>query len=332
MPNAADTLLLPILNGDVNANSGPWLFLGARAPDKGFPDGLTDNLICEQHMRGPFLELQMRGANVQTAISSEHPFEGGFVLIGKHRGENEAMIARANSLCRQGATILIAGDKTSGIGSLKKRISQKLQIEGSLAKHHATVFWVRNELESTALQTPATFSPLEGFKTAPGMFSPEKIDKGSAFLAEFIDKSVRGAVADFGAGWGYLSQTIIQNSAASSLDVFEAHWPSLEAAKMNLQPLQKLPIVYHWLDITREPITRRYDCVVMNPPFHAGRKTEPVLGENFIEVAAKVLKPKGRLLLVANSGLPYERKLSAIFSNSRELGKRDGFKILLAEK
>ena len=91
-------------------------------------------------------------------------------------------------------------------------------------------------------------------------------------------------------------------------------------------------MAFHWLDITREPITRRYDCVVMNPPFHTGRKTEPALGEKFIEIAAKVLKPKGRLLLVANSGLPYEKKIVAHFSHSKELAKRDGFKILLAEK
>ena len=68
-------------------------------------------------------------------------------------------------------------------------------------------------------------------------------------------------------------------------------------------PLPAVPDTLADIDITREPITRRYDCVVMNPPFHAGRKTEPALGEKFIEIAAKALKPKGRLLLVANSAL-----------------------------
>ncbi|MEM8541275.1 MAG: class I SAM-dependent methyltransferase [Pseudomonadota bacterium] len=332
MSGAADTLFLPFSNGDLSANSGEWLYLGARAPDKGFPDGLVDQLVCEQHMRGPFLDLQIRGANVSTAVMNAEPFAGAFILIGKHRGENEAMIGRAASLCRQDAKVVIAGDKTIGIASLKRRIAQTVPIEGSLAKYHATAFWIDNEPKLKDLAALNAISMPTGFQTAPGMFSPESIDKGSAILANFIDKSIRGSVADFGAGWGYLSQIIAQNSAASSLDLFEAHWPSLEAAKANLRSIDRLPLVYHWLDITRETITRRFDWIVMNPPFHTGRKTEPGLGEKFIETSEKALKPNGRLLLVANSGLPYEKKILAHFSNCRELEKRDGFKILLAEK
>ncbi len=332
MPSAADTLFLPILSGDVTEPSEPWLFLGARAPGNGFPDGLLKHLVCEQPMRGPFLDLQMRGADVCTSVLADDTFAGALVLIGRHRGENEAMVARAASLCRQGSTILIAGDKTNGIGSLRKRIAKVAEIEGSQAKYHATVFWIQSVPaigENTARKAA---SKPAGFQTAPGMFSAEKIDSGSSLLAEFIDESINGAVADFGAGWGYLSHAIAKNGAARSLDLFEAHWPSLEAARHNLIGFDDLPMEYHWFDITREPISTRYDCIVMNPPFHADRKTEPALGEKFIEVASNALKPKGRLLMVANSGLPYERKISAHFSRFNELEKRDGFKILLAEK
>lgn len=332
MPGAADTLFLPILNGDVNLDASPWLFLGARAPDKGIPADLIDHLVCEQHMREPYLDLQMRGADVQTSISEDQQFAGALILIGKHRGENEAMIARAATLCHQGSVIIVAGDKTSGIGSLKKRMAQHSEIEGSQAKYHATVFWIRNVSNLSGAPKSARIAQPAGFKTAPGMFSPEKIDKGSALLAEHIDKSIRGAVADFGSGWGYLSRVIVEKGAANTLDLFEAHWPSLEAAKNNLLTIDGPTMSYHWLDITREPISRRFDGIVMNPPFHTGRKSEPALGEKFIETAAKVLKPKGRLLMVANSGLPYEKTLTAHFARFKELEKRDGFKILFAEK
>lgn len=332
MPSAADTLFLPVLNGDVDVTQGPWLFLGARAPDQGFPQSLADQLICEQPMRGPYLDLQMRGADVHNSLPVNDAFEGAFILIGKHRGENEDMVARAASLCENGSTIVIAGDKTSGIGSLKKRMAQNAQIEGSQAKYHATVFWLSNDPALFETTEKTEVSMPSGFVTAPGMFSPEKIDKGSSLLAKHIDRSIRGAVADFGAGWGYLSQKIAADSAVSTLDLYESHWPSLEAAKQNLTYHDRLPIDYHWIDITREPISRRYDCIVMNPPFHKRRKTEPALGERFIEVASSALKPKGRLLMVANSGLPYEKKLSEKFHRFKQLEKTDGFKILLAEK
>lgn len=332
MPSAADTMFLPVLDGDVDVTLGPWLFLGAHAPDKGFPEHRAERLVCEQHLRGPYLDLQMRGADVYYSLPGETSYAGAFVLIGKHRGENEDMVARASSLCGIGSKIVIAGHKTSGIASLKKRIARSFHIEGYRAKYHATVFWLSNNPALSETAEKSTFSMPSGFVTAPGMFSPEKIDKGSSLLAKFIDQSIVGAAADFGAGWGYLSHKIATDSAASSLDLFEAHWPSLEAAKQNLLQIDRLPTAYHWHDITREPILQRFDCVVMNPPFHTGRKTEPALGEKFIEAAASVLKPKGRLLMVANSGLPYEKKLSEKFRRFKELEKSDGFKILLAEK
>ena len=42
------------------------------------------------------------------------------------------------------------------------------------------------------------------FRTAPGMFSHDRIDAGSRLLAECLPETAKGAAADFGAGWGYL--------------------------------------------------------------------------------------------------------------------------------
>ena len=68
----------------------------------------------------------------------------------------------------------------------------------------------------------------------------------------------------------------------------------------------------------------------MNPPFHQGRKADPDLGRAFIDAAARALKPKGALWLVANRHLPYESHLGQRFANVSEVAGTPKFKILHA--
>src|SRR3546814_9644828 len=56
------------------------------------------------------------------------------------------------------------------------------------------------------------------------------------------------------------------------------------------------------------------------------------IGRRFIAVAAEVLKPGGRLWLVANRHLPYESVLDASFGSARLVAQRDGFKVVEAVK
>jgi 16S rRNA (guanine1207-N2)-methyltransferase len=71
--------------------------------------------------------------------------------------------------------------------------------------------------------------------------------------------------------------------------------------------------------------------VISNPPFHQGRAAEPALGIAFIEAAGRILKPSGRLLLVANRQLPYEAALARVFRSTTTLSEDAGYKVLLAE-
>ena len=69
-----------------------------------------------------------------------------------------------------------------------------------------------------------------------------------------------------------------------------------------------------------------------SPPFHTSRAADPALGRGFIAAAAAMLKPSGRLWLVANRHLPYETEARARFREVEELAGTDRFKILCAAK
>ena len=71
---------------------------------------------------------------------------------------------------------------------------------------------------------------------------------------------------------------------------------------------------YHWVDLNHQPTLSPLDFVIMNPPFHDGKKQESDVGKNFIINAAKSLKTNGILYMVANIFLPYEQNTQRKFS------------------
>ena len=165
------------------------------------------------------------------------------------------------------------------------------------------------------------------------MFSADGPDVGSALLAEHFNDRIFGRVADFGAGWGYLSNRLVaQCPRLETLELFEADWASLEAAKSNVPASGSVTTQFHWCDMTQEAPRTPFNWVVMNPPFHTSRAAEPELGNRFIEAAARCLPAGGRLLMVANTNLPYERTLQSLFKKVERLDQANGFKVLEAVK
>lgn len=89
---------------------------------------------------------------------------------------------------------------------------------------------------------------------------------------------------------------------------------------------------FHWADALNWAAPGPVDAVVMNPPFHIGRSSDPGLGRAFIRAAARMLSPRGQLFMVANRHLPYEGDLSATFADVREIGGDNRFKIVQAAR
>ena len=334
MSGAVDTLFIPFASGDIDAPAGGRIaFLNAAVPQE-LPDTVAKPaLVCEQGFRPDFRALERAGFTVLPELDpGADGFACALVLAGKHKGENRALIARAARLVRPGGIVAVAGDKTLGIQPLRKWAGDRVALQGSLAKHHATVFWFAVPADEAFADASEAVPPVEDrFETAPGMFSAGKPDPGSVLLARFIDARVAGAVADFGAGWGYLAAHVLESGKPASLALFEAHYPSLKAAERNLATLAGgVPVEAHWQDLTAEPVARRFDWIVMNPPFHAARAAEPDIGKAFVAAASKALVPGGRLLMVANRKLPYEQALAQGFRRVEEKTVEAGFKVIEA--
>jgi len=328
-PDYKDALLLELDRG-IAEPIGDWHMYNA-VHLQGLDQTWIEALNCEQALRPEFLKLERAGASVVPQFSIADSLSGTIVLLGRNRKVNEGNIIRAWNACAEGGQIIVAGDKTAGIGSLRKWVGQKTEITDSFSKHHAVVFWFSKSGEKW--KQPSLAREAKGYHLAEGMFSSDGPDKASRLLAEHFDKRLGGPIADLGAGWGYLSNELLKHTKkVNELALFEADYHSLEAARKNVQPYEGLKPTFHWCDVTTEFKKKPYQWVIMNPPFHSGRSAEPELGKRFIQVAASTLPSGGRLIMVANRNLPYEDTLNKVFRHFKILEERDGFKVIEAVK
>ncbi|CAN7216777.1 class I SAM-dependent methyltransferase [Mesorhizobium caraganae] len=310
------------------------LFLGAE-PGFRLPGGFEAALHLVQGFRPHFRALE-RAGNTVTPRPEGDAFDAALVLAGRHRGQNEMRIAEAIERVAPGGLIVVAGGKEDGIDSLRKRIDELVPLEGHLPKHHGIAFWLRRPVDLVAAEKLRIANPvalIDGrFRTAPGMFSFDRIDAGSKLLVDNLPKDLRGKIADFCAGWGYVAAEIAASSPGiTGLDLYEADFDALEAAKNNIGNISFEP-GFFWIDLLSEPVERRYDAIVMNPPFHRSRAAEPEIGTGMIQAAGKALKPGGRLFMVANRQLPYEPVLKAAFSSHTEITRDGMFKVFAARR
>ena len=328
-----DRLALAVGSGAV-ALPGAGDVLVLRAAPSDFLDLVpADRLRCVQTFRPLHDALAAEGRHVAT--EAEGPAAMVVVNLTRSRAESLGNVARGLGLLAPAGLLLVAGAKVDGIDSLARAVGEALPVAGAFVKAHGRVFWLaRPERLPEAVEdwarTAALAANAEGLVTAPGMFSPAHADPGSRLLAEVLPGRLAGRVADLGAGWGWLARAALErNPEIALLDLHEAELLALDAARQNVADPRAR---FHWTDATRlGKDAGPCDAVVMNPPFHRGRAAEPDLGAAFIAAAGRILKPQGRLLMVASRQLPYEAVIDARFRRWSRLGDAGGYKILEAE-
>lgn len=325
-------LFLPIEDGFAPAPtpSSPALVFGAEAGFRS-PAGVDRAAwVCVQPFRPDYLALKAAGFEVGPTAPAAL-YASAYVVASRYRARTEAFVETALTRLLPGGILVVAGGLMDGGDAAAKRLKARFPGGERRSKRHGVVFFAQ-VASPMAQPAPGLTTIEEGWLTAPGSFSADAIDPASCLLLDSLPGDLTGRVADFGAGWGYLAGSLgARSPGVCHIDLYEADYLALQAAKANLAArLTTVEAGFFWQDVVAEPVTRRYDAIVMNPPFHVSRAADPQLGKAFIAAAAAALKPGGRLFLVANRNLPYERTLADMFASSGELRVADGFKVLFA--
>lgn len=333
MNPALETLLLAIREDGGPVVPARALLLGAE-PHESFRD--WPDLTGWQPFKPQAVAWETAGLARAAAPAGIYPLV--MVLPGKSRDETLAWFALARAHLAPGGRLFAALPNTAGAARFEQELERACGRVESLQKHkcrafHATDDGTWREDLFAAWRALGEPRPVPGtdFLAQAGLFSVDHIDPGSALLAAHLPGGIRGRVADFGAGWGYLTDVTLRRCpAVTGADLYEADARALDCARLNLAGADR-PVAYHWHDVAAG-VPDGYDAIVMNPPFHRGQDTRVELGRAFIAAAAKSLRRGGGLYLVANRQLPYEAALDANGLTWRAAAGDATYKLLFARK
>lgn len=288
---------------------------------------MLDTARCEviQTFHPDFAGWDKRGLPVVTEPNG--PYAAVIVTLPRARDLAEDRLAMASAMTPDGL-VIVDGAKTDGIESIAKALRNHVPVEGQVSKAHGKCLWFKGGVDLSMWRKSARHLP-SGDVTRPGVFSADGPDPASQALAAALPDTLKGRFADLGAGWGWLAKEILKREGVTALHLVEAEKIALDCARENVTDTRA---VFHWADVAGWTPPTPLDGIIMNPPFHNGRKADPKIGQAFITAAARILAPHGRLWLVANRHLPYEITLAEAFRETSEIAGDGRFKVLTAAR
>ena len=160
------------------------------------------------------------------------------------------------------------------------------------------------------------------FYTSPGVFSKDKIDRGTLALAENMIIEKNSKVLDVGCGIGVLGIAAAKlfNSAVVMTDINKR---AVMLAKKNAE-LNNVKAEIYQGNLYEKIKDNDFDAVVSNPPNTAGKE----LCFQLIEESKNYLKQNGSLQIVARhnkGGKTLSKKMEEIFGNVKVVAKKSGY-------
>lgn len=274
-------------------------------------------------------------------IADMASYHAVFCALPKQKEASLYALASALQHLEEGGLLVAMAPNDAGGKRLEKWFSEFGLSATAASKSKCRIVWaqkrgVHQEKIKTAITAGAPqVKTIEGqeFLTQAGIFGWDKIDQGSKLLSQHIPDNLYGQGADFGCGYGYLAHHLLSRpNKIKTLNVLDADYDALKCCTENLQKFDGVEIKPEWADLTVKYNGVPLDFIIMNPPFHQGKKMDSDLGQKFIITAANALKKNAALYMVANAHLPYEHLLASLFSKVEKLDEKQGFKVYKALK
>ncbi|OUS11680.1 hypothetical protein A9Q89_08085 [Gammaproteobacteria bacterium 53_120_T64] len=287
------------------------------------------------------------------SVFSNGSFQRVVYRVSKEKLVAHHIINHALRLLADDGELVLLGAKNEGIKTYASKAAVYFNNRASVAKHGnhylATICKTKtsaNDSEKRVLALKAPYEKLAPVITCngnklyskPGLFGWNKIDRGSALLAQHLSEFFAGfatspeTLLDLGCGYGYLSVM-----AAQALSEVNLHIVASDNCAAAIIACRKNFTVFNIngevvSDDCASGITATFDALICNPPFHQGFKTDSRLTEKFLNSAARHLKPAGRALFVVNQFVPLEKLAQPLFTHSEKIIEAEGFKLVILSK
>lgn len=266
------------------------------------------------------------------------PLEQIFYRVSKEKPLTHHLINQAARALPQGGLLFLSGEKNQGI---KTYIGKAAELFGCQAKSqkngsvYSAVLGKQTDSQNflddsdyTELRPIAQQGSIT-FHSKPGLFGWQKIDRGSEFLIEQLDRFLQqqrpASLLDLGCGYGYLG--LMSAHLPVERRVFtDNNAAALIAADYNCRANGiEAEILAGDAGNSLEP---GFDLILCNPPFHQGFSVSGELTRKFLESAHQLLTSQGSALFVVNSFIPLERLGREFFSRIDLLADNGSFKVI----
>lgn len=166
------------------------------------------------------------------------------------------------------------------------------------------------------------------FETLPGVFSAGRLDEGTRLLLEHMEVPQGGSVLDVGCGAGVIG-VVAGRRGAGSVTMSDVNLLAVAAARRNAD-LAEAAVEVVVGDVYGGASGKRFDLIVSNPPFHQGKVVDYDVPHRLIGEAREHLNPGGRLVIVANAFLPYDRVMREHFGEVETVTATRQYRVLAA--
>lgn len=288
-----------------------------------------DSLVAERMTRASLEANTLAGVTIHAAAYPPPDRQGSFdvvlLTLPKGRAYTQALLHVAAAALKPDGRLYLAGPNDAGA---KASVKDAAAILGQAATirtkgRNRVAIAVRRGTaspDSAALTAPAAFEALRlRLFWTPGVFSRDGLDGGTAYLLDTLDAGLcaERRVLDVGCGSGAIGLHAAQ-LGASAVDLVDASRLAVActAAGIRANGLAATCRVLAsdlYADLEAPP----YDLILSNPPFHAGHAVDTDAATALIGGARDRLASGGRLRLVANAFLPYDRLLADTFGAER---------------
>lgn len=290
-----------------------------------------------------------RGVTVLAApgVSADARFVAVIFPAPPERDLGRRWLVLARNHCAPGGQVVLAGANATGIRSTIADGSALFgapRREDFRSKHRVAVF-VAGGAPDDAPDWAAEPGIAEGtwgevaldidgvpvsLATLPGVFAGTRLDVGTALLLANLEVEPGERVLDVGCGAGAIGLTALRRGAAEVV-MADVNLLAVAAVRETIRRNGDARAravagdVYDGLDAGD-----RFGLIVSNPPFHQGKAVDYGMPQRLIGEVPDHLVADGRLVIVANAFLPYERLLEERFRVVKELANTRRFKVLLA--
>ena len=128
-----------------------------------------------------------------------------------------------------------------------------------------------SNLESNIVENKVNINGFDYiFYTDNGVFNKKGLDFGTRLLLENINLNGKNSFLDMGCGCGVVGLFLLKNNPQYIIDMVDVNNRALELTKKSLNK-NKLEANVFYSD-TYLNINKKYDCIITNPPIHAGKK------------------------------------------------------------